>query len=316
MIDDGGSMTLKRISIREIDRDDAYFKISRNRMDDDLRFSIREFGILDAPVLLDEGSRLRVVFGHNRLEVLAETGAGYADTICLTRLEEEWYIDRLLLKAHRNEIGPVGKVRALAILDEYFGIEPDRRRMIASRGLRVPGDFAVDQFLNRTVRELPLQLRDYLDCRGISFRVIRDLMGLPGGAVEALSSWVSAFPVKVNIFRSLVDMIADIIDREGWPGSLAAMGDIGPGGVIRNEEELRAAVHGARYPEYEAHRQRADDAAEYFRSRGIRVAFPPFFEGDAVELTVRIARGDDPGEAVKALGTLDTDRLRKLRDSI
>ncbi|MBN2078677.1 MAG: hypothetical protein JW838_06905 [Spirochaetes bacterium] len=309
-------MAVQRIPIRDIDRDDEYFKISRNRIADDLRSSIREFGVLDAPVLLDEGGRLRTVFGLNRLEVLAEMGAGYADAAVLHSLEEGWYVSRLLLRSHRNEIGPVGKIRALAILDEYFGMEPDRRRGIASRGLGVPGDFATDRSLNRSVHELPRSLGDYLDCRGVPFRVIRDLLGLPAGAVEALSSWVDGFPLKVNVFRSLVDMIADITDRDGWPGPLGAMLPGGPGGGVHNEEELRAAMHGARYPEYEAHRRRADDAADYFRSRGIRVAFPPFFEGDAVELTVRVARGDDPVETVKSLGALDPDRLGKLRDSI
>jgi hypothetical protein len=311
-----GFMALKLIPVGEIDRDDRYFKISRNRIGDDLRSSIGEFGVLDSPSLLDEGGRLRVVFGHNRLEVLAEAGTGSVEASVFTRLETEWYVGRLILKAHRNEIGPMGKARALAILDEYFGMDAVRRRRIASRGLGVPGDFAAEPSLTRSLRELPVSLGEYLDCRGIPFRVIRDLLELPNGAVETLSSWVAALPVKVNIFRSLVDMIADLVDQYGWPGPLETLVSVGPGKEIRNEEDLRAAVQGLRYPEYEAHRRRADEAAEYFRSRGIRVAFPPFFEGDAVELSVRLGRQDDPGEAVKALGALDPDRLRKLRDSI
>lgn len=316
MTEDRGFVALKRVPIGDIDRDDRYFKISRNRIGDDLRSSIREFGVLDAPVLLDEGGRLRVVFGLNRLEVLAETGAGSVDAGVFNRLEMEWYIGRLMLKAHRNEIGPIGRIRALDILEEYFGLDPEGRRRVATRGLGVPGDFVSDPSFNRSLRGLPLPLGEYLDCRGIPFRVIRDLLGLPPGAVETLSSWVAALPVKVNVFRSFVDMIADLVDRYGWPGPLEALGRVGAGEEIRNEDELRAAVHLVRYPEFEAHRRRADEAAEYFRSRGIRVAFPPFFEGDAVELTVRLGRQDDPGEAVKALGALDPDRLRKLRDSM
>ncbi|HNW30202.1 MAG TPA: ParB N-terminal domain-containing protein, partial [Spirochaetota bacterium] len=64
----------KRILLKEIDFSDRYYKISRNRVDDQMRASIRDFGVLDPPAVIDRGGTFRVVFGFNRLDALRENG--------------------------------------------------------------------------------------------------------------------------------------------------------------------------------------------------------------------------------------------------
>ncbi len=315
MIKEGDSTKLKRVPIGEIDRGDTYFKISRNRIDDDLRASVTGFGVLDPPVVVQNGDRLRAVFGLNRLALLAEAGADSAEVAILPRLDEGWYIGRILLKCHRDEVGPVGRVRALAILADYFGVDRDRRRSIASRGMGVPGEFAGDGPVPGLLGELPPTLKNYLDCRGIKFRVIRDLLRLPPGIVEALSSWVAFAPMKVNIFRSVIDMIAGIIERDGGAAPVESIRPDESTDRKQWEEYIHAAVYEARYPEYTAHKRRAEEAAAYFRSRGIHVGFPPFFEGDALDLSIRVSRRDDPGSILEKIGGIEPSRLRKLLDN-
>ncbi len=313
MTGNGEPQTVKRIPLIDIDFKDRHYKISRNQIPDELRSSIREFGVLDPPIVIDRGGACRVVFGFNRLEVLRETGAESADAMVLAAVDTEWYIGRALLKCVRNEAGPIGRIRLHAIFRE-MGVESCRLESIAKKCLRLPDEFTRDETLAQLAAELPPSLMDYLDCRDIQFRIIRELVRLPRVAHEALEAWIAYAPLRVNIFRFIVDMLSDILVRDGNIGFLAG---IRPDESIDRkhwDERLYGLIREARYPEYSALQKRADDIAGYFAARGIDLRYPPYFEGDRIDLTVSISRRDDPALVRKRIDDADLSKLKELLD--
>jgi hypothetical protein len=308
---DAGGM--KRLPLSSIDPGDNYFNFSKNIVRDELKSSIREFGVLDPPVVTPRGGTYRAVFGFNRLAALRELGAESADCLVAPEVSAGFFARGALLKCQRNEAGPIGRLRALAILKD-LGAGGERLELIATKGLHVPAEFVRDAALLDAALGLPGALRDYCDLRDLQLRVLRDLARMPAPDAALLSSWLAFAPLRVNIFRFIVDMLADIRARDG---GLGAVEGIRPGaGQDRRvwEEELYGRVRAARYPEYSSLREEADGIARYFAARGIDLAYPPYFEGDKVELTIRVGRRDDPGAIGGRLEEVDWARLRPLLD--
>ncbi|HOT47144.1 MAG TPA: ParB/Srx family N-terminal domain-containing protein [Spirochaetota bacterium] len=303
----------QRILLDQIDFNDRYYKISRNRVDDELRSSIREFGVLDPPAVIDRGGAFQVVFGFNRLDAIREAGAESAEALVLPSMDAGWYTGRALLKCMRNEIGPMGRIRLHAILRE-LGIEAGRLDRIAKKCLRLPGEFTGGADLAAQASELPAPLKDYLDSRDMQFRIIRDLIRLPHAVHEALSAWTSYAPLRVNIFRFIVDMLSDIVARDGDAGFVAGIRPDETTDRKEWEEHLYGLIRGARYPEYSALKKRADDIAGYFAARGIILDYPPYFEGDRIALTVSIGKRDDPTLVKKKIDEADLTKLKELLD--
>ncbi len=304
---------MKRVPLSSIDRDDTYYKISRSIIRDELRSSIREFGVLDPPVVTPRGASYRAVFGFNRLDVLRELGAESADCLMASDFGAGFFIRGVLLKCQRNEAGPIGRLRALAILRD-LGVDDAHLELIASKGLHVPADFVRDGALLAAAMDMPVVLRDYCDARDIHLRIVRDLALMPVPDRSLVSSWLEFAPLRVNIFRFIVGMLADIRARDG---GLDAVAETGPGEEQDRktwEEELYGRVRAARYPEFSSISKEVDGVVSYFASRGLELKYPPYFEGDRVELTLRLGRRDDPESAGRALDGVDWARLRPLLD--
>lgn len=308
---DTTALPAERVPFEQIDWDDRYFKISRDRVDEGLRQSIRDFGVLDPPVAVREGGRYRVMFGFNRLDALRELGAGSAGMLIAPAADVKIFCERALVKCFRNETGPIGRVRALVILKD-LGAGSDQLKRVAKQGMRVPEEFAAGGALSSAVTGLPGPVKEYCDYRDINFRTIRDLVRLPGVAVEAIASWLAFAPLRVNIFRFIVDMLSDIQTRDG---SLAFVEGIRPGESDDRkkwDERLYEAVRGQRYPEYAGMQKKADAVAAFYAARGIRVEYPPYFEGDALDVTVRLHKHDDPESVRRRIEDADLSKLKEL----
>jgi hypothetical protein len=303
----------ERIPLSSINFEDRYYKISRNAIRDELRGSIRDFGVLDAPVVTGRAGGCRAVSGYNRLAVLRELGAESVDCRIVRDVSAGFFLRIALLKCERAEVGPIGRLRALRILSE-LGIGGERLDLVAARGLHVPAAFVRDAALLDAALGMPGALRDYCDDRDIQLRVVRDLARMPDEDLWLLSSWIEFAPLRVNIFKFIVEMLADIRVRDGGPGQLAG---IHPGESQDRktwEDELYGRVRAARYPGYSALRDEADAVARYFAARGMELAYPPYFEGDRLDVKMSLGKRDDPDSIGSRLGSVDWARLKPLLD--
>ena len=303
-----------KIPLRDIDMTDRFFKISRDRIDDSLRSSIRAFGVLEPPAVESIPGGYRVISGFNRLSVLLEMGCDEVEAVILTDPGVDFFIRQAVLKSLRNEIGPMGRLKALDILHEFFRIDPERLERCARAGLQVPGDFLGGGPLAAAVRGLPDPLKAYLDFRDIPFKIIRELAGLPRGSIERISLWVAHAPLRVNIFKGIVEMLSDIGERDGSDGAVGDVAIDEADDRKKWEERLFAQVYRARYPGYAALKKKADAIVENISRSGVRVEYPAYFEGDGISVTVNIRKRDDADSVLRNVASLDPAMLKELLD--
>lgn len=140
--------TVRDVSLREIDLEGEAFRVSRRHTDDRLRKSILNFGLLELPVLLGGVMPFEIVFGHNRIAVVATSGAGSCRALVVDEIGPVEYADYALLKNYRNELGPVGKLRVIHILRERLNADAVMISNVAYAGLNIP-DFFIEGGIDR-----------------------------------------------------------------------------------------------------------------------------------------------------------------------
>jgi hypothetical protein len=300
------------LPIDEINFDDRYFKISREHIDESLRLSIMKFGVLDPPVVIQTPSKFKIVFGFNRLSIMQELGFDMTPAVILPGIDAEWYMNSVLLKCHRNECGPVGRLKILNILKDMFSIDAERIAHAAASGLHIPEYFIQDDPLRQAALGLPDTLKSYIDHNNIQHKFIRDLLRLPPPAIAAVCRWLDFATIRVNIFKGLIDMIADIYVRDGTAAALETVTPDESGDRARWDEYLFNRVFRLRYPDYSSRKMKADDIVSRYSSRGIRIDYPAFFEGDTLNCTVSIRKGEEPQMLQKKINEMDMEGLREL----
>jgi hypothetical protein len=303
-----------QVLIHDIDVDDRYFRISRDYIDQGLMASIRNFGVLDPPVLLRVAGKLRVVFGFNRLRILGNLGHDAAPAVILSRIEPEWYIKQALLKCQRNECGPVGRLKILVLLKDSFSIDSERMAVIGRNGLHIPEDLIDNASFLDSVMNLPDSVKRYFDCNNIQYKIISRLADLPRYAIDIIAGWLDVGMLRVNIFKSIVDMIADICARDGNLTQIDVIPPYASADLKRWDDYLFDRIYRARYPAYTSLKTKADDIVQHYSSRGIRIDYPPYFEGDSLKLTVTLQKRDNPDMIKKKMNAIDTARLQELLD--
>lgn len=305
-------LSLLIIPLDDINLADEKYKLSKNPPGERLKKSIAASGILDPPVLLRAGGRYVILFGHNRLRLWAGMGRTEAEAIVAREAEPPAFLRLALLKSHRNEIGPIGKLRLLGLLRSDFGYGESALASLAREELGVPEEVFRDVGLREGVLHFPAPLLDYLDARDVGFKVIRGLGLLPPDGLSLLAGWVEATGMRVNYFREIAESLADICRRDGSPGPLSAMRAALIEDRRAREELIRGEVFRVRYPEYSALKAEADRIIGEIEKQGFEVGFPPYFEGEEIDLHARIGKRDDIGKWKERLARLDPEKLKEL----
>jgi hypothetical protein len=303
-----------KVLLSDIDFDDLLFKISRDTVDEGLEASIRNFGILDPPVLLQLREGFRIVFGFNRLGILKRLGQDAARVDVLYSVDPEWYIERALLKCHRNESGPVGRLKILFILRDMLAVDPARLAVVGKHGLHIPENFIDNRPLCESIMNLPDPLMRFIDHKDIQYKTIRDMMNLPESAIGLISRWIGIGTIRVNIFKNIVEMLSDICARDG---GIAAVENIMPddsASIKRWDDYLLGRVFPVRYPAYSAMKNKADEIVRQYDVRGVHIDYPAYFEGDSIDLKLILSKRDDPAAVKKKINDLDVSKLRELLD--
>lgn len=298
------------VSLAGIDIQNTTYRVSRRRPLEGLLKSIERFGLLESPVLLREGGRFVPLFGHNRLAALARAGIGTFDAAVVDAIDPAAYRACAVLKCGRNEAGPIGRIRMAEIL-RMLGLGEDELALTVRHGLEIPADFSSAETAALVMR-LPDRLRDYIDLRDVGFKVIKALLGLPAGAHEFLAGRIVDAGIRVNVFRDIVEMMSDILRRDGSLTAVFALPAPGSGDRRRDEQLLHDAIYSIRYPAYSDLKDKAGRIAAEIERGGCSVGIPPYFEGGDVSLTLRFGRGDNEDSIRGKLAGIDARRIEKL----
>lgn len=303
-----------RLPVYAVDDRDSRYRLSRPPADDRLRDSIGRRGILRPPVILGGEGTFIPVFGHNRIAALRELGSEFLDAFVVTAVDPEWFVPAALEKNYHQEIGPVGRLRLVRIMREELRIEAALVADMARAELGIPGFFLGDGAA-AAVLSLPSVVREYLDHRNIGYKTIREIVGLDQSLVGLVERWLARADIRVNIFRELVEMLADLSPLNVSPADFPDEFDDSLDRRSR-ERVIHDAVYRRRYPEYRAFCDRLEAAVRELKAPGIEVVPPAFGEGRGIELRFRLGRDDGIGtlrERIEAIDSSALERLLRLR---
>ncbi len=297
------------VPLDDIDASGRY-RISKSRPSAELYRSVRDFGVLEPPVLVRNRDTLAIVIGHNRIAAARGAGAGSVHARIAEKIEPGWYRPLVLLKAWRGELGPAGRVRALSILRKECGVGDDDIIDIARSGLSVPGDFAAGDAAERLLK-LPQSLVEYCDNRDIPFRVMDKVINMPPEMSSLLGGWVEKIDFTVNHFKMVTDMLIDMVQRGDSSESLRKI-EFDRDNTKKGEEEILRALYEKRYPEYTSLSQKAAALQRALESKGLAVELPRYFEGGAVTVRLDVRKSADQAELRERVEAVMSREMREL----
>ncbi|MGQ9844138.1 MAG: hypothetical protein ACUVRK_11325, partial [Spirochaetota bacterium] len=120
----------------EIECDNNYFKISKP-LPKELARSVLQYGIIEPVFLLKQNGQYIPVYGHNRIIAARESHVNNVPAKIITEFNLEDFLQIVRVKLYNNALGPMGKIKSLFILYDYFNA--DKKLIMAiARELSLP----------------------------------------------------------------------------------------------------------------------------------------------------------------------------------
>jgi len=298
------------IAISSMDLSENLYKISRNFLRDELIVSVKNFGILRAPVVFPFNGSFRLLTGYNRIEASLRARLESIPVCICEGPSVEVLAREALLKSFNGEIGPTGKLRLLSLLKNNFCADEDFIMKTCRVGLGLP-ERVFDKVWLEKFDKLEQPVKDYFDSKDAPFNLIDMYMNLPPYLAQDLAQQLTFFPLRINIFRKIVEMLSDIARRgENW-----VFPDVRLSGR-QDEQELLGMVFRKRYPEYSAMKKRSDEIISALSAAGSEIDFPEFFEGGHLSVKITLSKRDGAKALAAKAGRLDERLLQELLDML
>lgn len=308
------ALPVENINVSHIDFTDNRYKISKPEISDQLMRSIKTHGLLEFPVLLPQYEKYIVVGGHNRLVAAKNTGASTVPCRIMDPFDMGTFLGHAVLKIDRGEVGPIGRLKLYNLLKKTKTEAIQNDRLFARRELGIPDFLLGDEAAIETILSIPDTIAFYADSRDVHYRVLREIGGMSSAAVSLLSSWLDQIPMRVNIFREVVEMLSEISRRDGSIETASAIKIPDIRDPRGRENSLHSSLMSLRCPRYTVLKEEADNLIAKLRAVGIEVTFPNYFEGDTIGLTVKVSKKDGPAVVRDTFTRADEETLGKLLD--
>jgi hypothetical protein len=305
------------VKFSEVDLSDSSFNISRPVLDEKMSRVTERFGSLTIPLLVRGRKGFVLLTGHRSIETWGFSEGKRLMSMIIDEKDSEVYIRETLLMAVRGEIGPLGKLKALAILKDYFGTDESKLSEIGREGYQVPEDFLEKNEFFKKVEGMPSGLREYIERRDISYKIIRLLCRLSQESLGLLTGWVKAYNIRVNIFRDLAEMLFDL-QRDGKvPAELHEPFPEEIHDQRQYEKYIYDRTYSLRYPEYSSLKKKADKLRSSLQNESIEIEYSEYFERSSLRLIVDMKKSADIDRLSGKLGSmLKSSSFKELLDLI
>lgn len=268
------------------------FRISRPGPSPKLCESVARFGVLEPPVLVSDGERFIPMTGHNRLEAAKRAGLESVRCLVCAAPEYEAFVSRAALRTFRGELGVIGRVRAASIAASLKGVSSADEEICALLELPLSIVPSIEKIL-----ALHESMLSYFDAKSVPQKTVLMVTSFPSAIADALRGWIAASNVRMNMFKSAVDLLDDLL-RVKTQDELCSM-------ITMNEsasdDALVSALYALRNPVISQMNEKAGALCAEFKRHQIELVYPPFFEGSAVEVKLRMMRSDGGASCRKGI---------------
>ena len=202
------------VSIDQIIPTDISFKITTAIDKTDLALSISDMGLLQPPVLKDNGSTYTIVCGFRRIEACRKLAIS---TIPARILESdcpgiESVRFAIAENAFQRKLNVIEQSRAYALIAKFVDHPPSRLELAKSVGLPA-SKTAMDRIL--PVADMPIALRRAILSGKVALPVALQIHQLSKTDAMALTEFFNQIGTGLNVQRELLDLIVDLSRRDG-----------------------------------------------------------------------------------------------------
>ncbi len=267
------------------------------------------------PVLIQKNNRFIILSGHNRLSVANALGNNRQLCRILETFDPMFFSQLAIKKLYHNEIGPIGKIRFYQILKPYesdLTIQNSNLFDFAVKELGIPAHFLSSDELITRISSFPPLLIEYLEMKDPGFKTMRDLVHLSDATVAIVSSWIECVPMRVNIFRQIVELLYDIERKGSECNRLHNILIPKEGDPRQNEALLLQSLMAIRYPDFLKRKSEADALMMTLQKNGVQTKFPQFFEGDELSFIINIRKKEGSHSFFKKIDKIDKNTVEKL----
>ena len=286
---------IRPVSLDQIETTDHTFKITTTTDNTELALSISAIGLLQPPILIENGRSYTIVCGFRRIDAcIALNLSSIAVRILGPDCSPiECAHIAIADNTFQRSLNVVEQSRAYTLIHRFEEDSSARLKMAQSIGLP-ESQAAMDRI--RPVCAMPKDLQENILSGRVALPVALQINRLATDDSRALSGLFSLISASLNVQRELLDLTVDISRRDGT--SIAGLINKDKiAGILKNEEssapqkvqQLRKILKTERYP---ALSKAEDDYHQMVNSiqlnSRIHIQPPRFFEGKTYRVTMSV----------------------------
>lgn len=307
------TIPVEEISLSSISLHDTKYKISKPEPTEMLKKSVLQYGIIEPLLLMYCNGYYTLLTGHNRAALLKDANVISVPARIIDSFQPDIFLEYGLLKNFHNELGPAGKLKLFDLIEKAISANSVIKEHCRTN-LSIPPELIRNTDLRNTILDFPSPLLNYIDLKDINFRTIIELAGEQDELLQILSMWVGQIPMRVNIFKSIADMISDIRKRDANIDLLREIDIEAIQDRRMKELYLVEALRKIRYPEYSELKLRASNIINDIEKTGISVSIPDYLEGDTVSLVFTVSRREGIQKLQEQIQELNYKKIKGLLD--
>jgi len=283
------------VSLDRINTGDKTYRITTKTEKDELALSISAIGLLQPPVLMKTRHDYTVVCGFRRIHACASLNIAMIPARILHSDHPKIGCAQIAISDNSSQrvLNIVEQSRAYALISHFADSPTAWRGIVESAGL-ASSQTAIDRIL--PIAGMPDSLQDAILEGRIALPVALSINRLKNEDASALCTFFRQVAAGLNIQRELLALISEISLRDDIPiARLVKQSDIID--IMRNADfsapqkaqQLRMNLKAKRYPELSKAEASFNQKVKSLRlNPRIQIHPPPFFEGTAYRLSLRI----------------------------
>jgi len=286
---------VRPVSLDQIETTDQTFKISTTTDKTELALSISAIGLLQPPVLIENGPRFTIVCGFRRIDAcdklrFPNLPARILDPDCSSI---ECVQIAIADNTFQRPLNVVEQSRAFALIQQFADPSASWIRIAETVGLPA-SPAAMDRIM--PVAQMPPALRESILSGRLALPVALQINRLPTADTMALGNFFDTITTGLNVQRELLDLIVDISRRDGVSvAGLVQQDDVV--GILTDEataapqkiQLLRQLLKMKRFPTLSQAEANYRQMLKSVRlDTRVQIQPPRFFEGKSYRVTMTV----------------------------
>lgn len=203
----------EEIEIQRINTEDTFYKITTCNEIDKISDSVRDIGIINPPVLVNEKDRFSIVSGFRRIKAAIQSGLSHIPVKTINSAKESIECAKIAISdnSFHRTLNQIEQARAIHLLTCFYR-SPEEILDIAA-GLGLPANPSMIQKLI-TIYRTDKHIQDYILSDTLSMTTALLIDKLNEKHQLPIARFIHSLNVSLNIQREVLILLTEISRRE------------------------------------------------------------------------------------------------------